>query len=108
MEDDRRQGSASREGGGVAQLQVQLAERLYEAKMRRWNNGFKRTNKMSPFGQMERYYKAKLELAGACRKHLQTQLDTANAMAVCSDALLRVRERCTDCSHVPWPHVMQG
>jgi hypothetical protein len=62
--------------------QLQLAERLYEAKMRRWNNGFKRTNKPSPFGQMERYYKAKLELAGARRKHLQTQLDTANAMAV--------------------------
>ena len=72
--------------------QLQLAERLYEAKMRRWNNGFKRTKKPSPFGQIERFYKAKLELAGARRKHLQRQLDTADAMVVCADALVRVRD----------------
>lgn len=72
--------------------QFTLAERIYEAKMRRWNNGFKRTKKPSPFGQVERYYKAKLELAGARRKHLQARLDTCDALAVCSDALLRVRD----------------
>ena len=72
--------------------QLQLAERLYEAKMRRWSNGFKRTKKPSPYGQIERFYKAKLELAGARRNHLQTRLDTADAMAVCADALVRVRD----------------
>ena len=58
--------------------------------MRRWNNGFKRTKKPSPFGQIERFYKAKLELAGARRKHLQSRLDTADAIAACADALVRV------------------
>ena len=74
--------------------------------MRRWNNGFKRTKKPSPFGQIERFYKAKLELAGARRKHLQTRLDTADAIAVYEDALVRVRDaqiHGTNRSHVPWP-----
>ena len=77
--------------------------------MRRWNNGFKRTKKpCSPFGQIEQFCKAKLELAGARRKYLQTRLDTADAMAVCADALVRVRDaQKTNRSHVPWPHVTQ-
>ena len=70
-EDARIEYAASVKLKAEAEAQFKLALRLFDAKHRRYTNGFKRKGKPSAIGQLERGYKLQLELKDAQLK-LQT------------------------------------
>jgi hypothetical protein len=78
-EDARIEYAASKMLMTEAEAQFKLALRLFDAKQRRYNNGFKRKPAPSPIGQLERGYKLQLELKDALLK--RQKVDTMHEAA---------------------------
>ena len=72
-EDARIEYAASKKLMTEAEAQFKLALRLFDAKQRRYNNGFKRKPAPSPIGQLERGYKLQLELKDALLKRQKVE-----------------------------------
>ena len=71
-----------------AKAQYTLSIRLVDAKMRRYQNGFKRKKKPSAIGQLEKGYKLQLELKDALyrRQKVETMHEAACARENCAYA----------------------
>ena len=87
-EDARIEYAASKELMAEAKAQYTLSIRLFDAKMRRYQNGFKRKKKPSAIGQLEKGYKLQLELKDALyrRQKVETMHEAACARENCAYA----------------------